>query len=109
MGEGLDKDLQTLFRDSRPDFDAEPFVSATAKLIASQRARGTFARRLLQALGLVFIGLLSPLLIEGSLLLSSALDYLFDVTGRLLATPAGTIIAVLLAIPLILFNRKRIL
>ena len=108
MQEDLDRDLRTLFRDSHRDLSDEPFVSSTAKLIESRRLRKVLARRLLQALGIVCIALVSPLLIEGSLLLSNGLDDLFTWSGRLLSTPLGTFIAALCSIPLIVLNRKRI-
>jgi hypothetical protein len=108
MQEGLDKDLLALFRDGHRDLSDEPFVRSTAKLIESRRLRKVLARRLLQGVGIVCVALVSPLLIEGSLLLSNGLDYLFTLSGRLLGTPLGTFIAALCSIPFIVLNRKRI-
>ena len=107
MPEELDRDLQALFQDHTRDLNDEPFVGSTLARIESQRARMTLGRLLLQAVGFIGLGLVSPLLIEGSVWLSSGLNGLFALAGKLLGTPLGAFIAVLGSIPFFVVRRKR--
>ena len=108
MQEDIDNDLLELFQRCDRKLPAEPFLTDTQRHIESIRFRRTFVRRFLQFLGIIGIALASPWLIEGSVLLSSGLDFVFAEAARLLGTRLGTLVAVLLSIPVIVWNRKRI-
>ncbi len=107
MPDALDRDLQALFQDHTRDLHDDPFVGATLARIESQRSRRALGKLLLQAVGLIGLGLVSPLLIEGSAWLSSGLEALFALAGRLLRTPLGAFIALLGLIPFVVVHRKR--
>jgi hypothetical protein len=69
---------------------AEPFLSQTARCVASARSRSLLARRMAQGVGLAALILVSPWLIKISVLLSVHLDYLLGAVMERLSTPIGT-------------------
>ncbi len=106
MLDDLDKDLQTLFKENYQALSEEPFTTRTLKLIERWRSRRVFIQRLILALGFLCAAVLSPLLIRGSILLTTGLDRFFELTGDFLATPAGILVAGLCALSFLVFNRR---
>ena len=107
MTNRLDSELRARFHERARDLNDEAFIVHTMKRIQSERSRMKLRRRLLQAVGLVVVALLSPFLIEGSLVVSNGLDSLFTWTGTQLVTPLGALIAAGCLAPLFVANRRR--
>jgi hypothetical protein len=108
MQDELDKNLQTLFREQSQGLPEEPFFGNMVILIKRQHSRRIFRQRLILILGFVCCVFLSPLLIKASILLSGGLNGIFMAAGNILDTPAGSLFAVLCALLLLLFMRRRI-
>ena len=106
----LDPALAARFRGEHAHLPAEPFVGATLRRVAVERARSATLRRVLQAVALVAVLAASPWLIEASTLLSAALDKGFAQVSGWLATPAGMAIAgvVAAAIFALRYRRRRV-
>jgi len=108
MQDDLDQNLHSLFEEKRQDLAEEPFLGYMLKLIEKRRFRRIFIRRLLLLLGFACCILLSPVLIKYSILLSGALNALFETAGNLCSTPTGMITTALCAVLILIFNRRLI-
>lgn len=105
--DGLDRDLQSLFRERGRHLEAEPFVSLTLKRIERDRSRRAFAGMLHRVCAVAVIAGLSPVLIRGSAWLSSVLRHLFDFGGKVLDTPRGMFLATLVVISILIGTARR--
>jgi hypothetical protein len=97
----FDPRLEELFRQEHAHLPAEPFATATLRAIAADRKRIAIRNRLLQAAAVIALIVLSPRLIEASVLISSRLDELFASASTWLASPLGLVgaaVAALLAV-----------
>jgi hypothetical protein len=105
MRNEIDSGLQALFEEKSRGLPEEPFLSNVLKIIERKRRRRIVMRRLAYAIVLVVCALLSPLLVRGSMVLSSGLNAAFNAVNGFVDTPAGMFTAGLLAL-LYLFFRK---
>ncbi len=103
----FDPALEALFRSEHTHIADEPFVGATLKRVAAERARSAVLRRALQAAALIAVIVASPWLIDGSVLLSDLLDQGFARASAWLATPAGMAIGVIVGVALAVLYRTR--
>ena len=103
-----DPALEARFRSEHTHIPDEPFVSATLKRVAAERARSVMTRHLLKAGALIAVIVASRWLIEGSVLLSEALDQGFVRVSEWLATPAGMATAVIASVALAALYRVRL-
>jgi hypothetical protein len=85
----LDTLLRQHFADARPPLAAQRFVEQTLERIAVARRRAAWMRRMVQAVALAALILISPWLMRGSTLLSENLDVWLGVGTQWLSTPAG--------------------
>lgn len=104
----IDPALETRFRNEHTHIRDEPFVSATLRRVAAERARSAVTRRVLQAGVLIAVIVASPWLIEGSALLSSVLDRGFARASQWLSTPAGMALGAIAGIALVVLHRTRV-
>jgi hypothetical protein len=88
--DSLDTMLRERFSREHAQPETEPFLSLTARRVASARSRSLLARRIVQGVGLAALILVSPWLIKISALMSMHLDYLLGVVMERLLTPIGT-------------------
>ena len=94
----FDPKLAARFRDTHAHIADDPFVGATLKRVAADRARSTVTRRALQIAALVAVIAASPWLIQGSALLSDVLEQVFALASAWLAQPAGITIAAVVGV-----------
>jgi hypothetical protein len=104
----FDPRLETLFRQEHQSIPIEPFVGATLKRIAAERARVHRVRRLIEAAALIAVIVASPWLIEASVLISAMLDEAFALVSAWLETPSGTTIAIFVGALLAALFRLRV-
>jgi hypothetical protein len=90
--------LEGLFSREHTHLPAEPFSSTTLKAVAAERKRALLTRRLTQAAGVLALIALSPVLIRGSVWLSTTLDEVFALASSWLAEPVGMAAAGLVAV-----------
>jgi MYXO-CTERM domain-containing protein len=102
-----DRDLRDLFDGEHRQLPPDPFLKVTVARVAKARARVTVLKRSLQAAAIVLVALGSPWLISVSALLSARLGSMFAVTAYWLSTPAGTAVALLLALVALVALRRR--
>ena len=91
----FDPRLTELFRREHAHLPAEPFSGATLRAIAADRQRISLRNRLLQAVAVIALIVLSPRLIDASVWMSSRLDELFASASTWLASPLGLAAAAL--------------
>lgn len=87
--EEFDSRLEELFGREHTHLPAEPFASATLRVIAADRKRVALRKRLAQAIAVIVLIALSPRLIAISVRVSAALDELFASASTWLASPLG--------------------
>jgi hypothetical protein len=87
----FDPKLEALFRREHTHLPAEPFAGATVRMLAAERRRAALHTRLAQAAAVVALIVLSPLLIDASVWISSRLDELFASASAWLASPLGLV------------------
>src|SRR5690348_9507100 len=92
----FDPRLEELFRQEHAHLPAEPFSTTTLRAVAAARRRTSLRNRLLQAAAVLALIVLSPRLIDASVLLSLRLDELFAYASTWLASPVGLTLAVVL-------------
>jgi hypothetical protein len=109
MQDELDKNLQSLFREQSQNLPEEPFLANTLALIKKHRSRKIFQQNLILLLVVAFCALLSRFLIQGSILLSGYLDWVYEATAMFLYKPAGTLFAALCCAVLLLIFRRRLI
>jgi hypothetical protein len=107
MQDELDKHLQFLFQEKSCDLPEEPFLSNMLKLIQRRQSLLLFRQKLILFLGFSCFAFLSPLLIKGSILLSSGLSGIFEAAGNFLDTPAGMLSGILCSIVLVFILKRR--
>jgi hypothetical protein len=88
--DSLDTMLLERFSREHAQPPAEPFLSETARCVASARTRSVLAKRIAQGVALAALILVSPWLIKVSALMSMHLDDLLGVMMERLFTPIGT-------------------
>jgi hypothetical protein len=93
-----DPQLEALFAREHTHLPAEPFSSATLKAVAADRKRELLTRRLVQAAAGIVLIVLSPLLIDASIWMSSRLDEVFAFASSWLAEPLGMVAAGVVAV-----------
>jgi hypothetical protein len=103
-----DRELRALFEREPHVITEEPFVSAIARHVATERRQRTLVRRLLLAVALVILVGFSPWLVAGSVVMSARLEMLFDYASTVLATRYGLGLAVLCAAAVVYLNRRLI-
>jgi hypothetical protein len=103
-----DPQLQALFARGGQEFRDDAFVQNVIQRIEARDSRRTVVRSAFWVAGLIGVAIVSPFLIEGVSWLSDGLDSLFSSTNRVLYTPAGARVAIVLSIALFVLNRKRI-
>jgi len=108
MQDELDKKLRSLFEEQSGNLPEEPFLGNTLKLIEKRRFRRIFMRRLAYVLGLACCALLSPLLIKGSMVLSSGVNALFETVNGFVNTPMGMTTAALCALVFLFFKQRQV-
>ncbi len=96
----FDSKLAARFRYTHARIPDDPFVAATLKRVAADRARSTATRRALQVAALVAVIAASPWLIQGSALLSDMLDQVFALASAWLVRPLGITIAAVVGVVL---------
>lgn len=109
MHDDWDKELEVLFRKSDAELPDEPFLAKTAERLRSTRLSRAAGRWALRVLAIAAAAAASPWLIDASIRLSAALEYVFGEADAFLETPVGMAIAVLCVLPVILRFRKRLL
>jgi hypothetical protein len=109
MPDELDKDLQAIFRKQNQSLREEPFLTTTRALVEKHRSRRIYRKNLSLLLIAACCALLSRFLIQGSILLSGYLDWIFAAAGMLLSKPAGTFAAVFCCAILLLIFRRRLM
>jgi hypothetical protein len=87
----FDPKLEALFRREHTHLPAEPFAGATVRMLAAERRRAALRTRLAQTAAVVALIVLSPLLIDASVWISSRLDELFASASTWLASPLGLV------------------
>lgn len=85
----FDPRLAEIFAREHAHLPAEPFATAALRAVAAERKRATFVTRSLQAIGLIALVALSPLLIAASTWVSARLDELFAAASAWIASPLG--------------------
>jgi hypothetical protein len=103
-----DPRLQALFAKNAQDFRDEAFIQNVIRRIEARDSRRAFLRGALWVAGLIGIAVVSPFIIEGASWLTGGLDSVFSSTNRVLDTPVGTRVTIVLSIALFVLNRKRI-
>jgi hypothetical protein len=93
-----DPQLEALFAREHTHLPPEPFSSATLKAVAADRKRALLTKRLGQAAAVIVLIVLSPLLIDASIWLSSRLDEVFAFASSWLAEPFGMVAAGVVAV-----------
>lgn len=92
----FDPKLEALFRREHTHLPSEPFASATLGMLAAERRRAALLTRLARAAAVIALIVLSPLLIDSSIWVSSRLDELFASASAWLASPLGLAVGVAL-------------
>jgi len=108
MQDEVDKDLQSLFEGERRSLPEEPYLGNILRLIERRRFRRVCMQWLILVLGFLCCALISPILIQGSILLSNGLNRFFESASNFLATPEGLITAALGVLLLLIFKRRLI-
>jgi hypothetical protein len=108
MQKDIDKDLLAIFRRTDRALPDEPFLLDATRQIEGIQSRKVLLRRLLLSLAIVSIAVASPWLIEGSVWLSGGLETVFSEVSKLLNSPFGMLLVVLLTAPVVFWNRKRL-
>lgn len=109
MQNDLDGNLQSLFHEHHQALPEEPFLGNMMKLLEKHQARRIWKQRLAWTPAFACCVLLSPLLVRGSVLLSSSFDSFFDATSQFIATPMGMLVAGLCILPVLILNRTLVL
>jgi len=107
MQDELDKNLQSLFEERSGNLPEEPFLGNTLRLIEKRQSRRVFMQRLNYALGLACCALLSPLLINGSMVLSGGLNALLGAINGFVNAPMGMTSAALCALVILFFKQRK--
>lgn len=108
MQDELDKDLQSLFLERSQNLPEEPFLSRTIEIIQKRHSRRVFLQRLILAIGICFCAFLSPVIVRGSILLSSVFNRLFNCAGEFLDKPAVMAAAVVCTLLVLIVKRRLI-
>lgn len=107
MQNELDRDLQSLFLEQNRNLSEEPFLSETLKLVEKRRNWRALGQNLLILLAVILCASLSRFFIQGSILLSGYLDWIFETAELFINTPAGILsIALFGAISLLVLRRR---
>jgi hypothetical protein len=109
MQDELDENLQLLFQEQSRNLPEEPFLGNMLKLIHKRQSRRVFKQRMVLVLGFACCAVLSPILIKGSIVLSSHLNLIIEAAGGFLDKPAGIITAVLCCILLLFIFKRRLI
>jgi hypothetical protein len=107
MQDGREPDLLKVFHERRRDFPEEPFTCNLVKRIEKLHFHKVIFRRLVFGCGAAVFVIASPALINGSVLLSDALNAIFEKSAILLDKPAGILVSTLCALLLLFLNRRQ--
>jgi hypothetical protein len=104
-----DQDLRELFEREHRQLAPQPFLQIAQARLAKARARAKLVTRAWQAAALIAVAIGSPWLISGSVLLSARLGAWFAAAEEWFSTPAGTAVAAVCLLAVLVWRRRSIL
>lgn len=108
MTDDCNLDLRELFEREHRQLPPQPFLEITEARLAKARARAKLATRAWQAGALAAVAIGSPWLISGSVLLSARLGVWFAAAEEWFSTPAGTAVAAVCLLAVLVWRRRSI-
>ena len=104
-----DPKLEALFAREHTHLSAEPFLRDTLARVAADRRRAVVTRRVIQALGILALLIVTPWLIEASVWMSRGMEAMFVRVSTWLANPVAIgIVGLVVIVCLVVARRWRV-